>query len=110
VEPTAKQKKARGKSRTTPAATDAPVTLEVVRGRPDPLALSPAPVEAPPAPVQEQVPDTEEVAAPVASAEAPPVEAAPVEAAPASVPEAKPEKKSRKQKGFFASLFGPTEE
>ena len=117
VEPAAKQKKARGKSRATPAATDAPVTLEVVRGRPDPLAIppAPAPVEAPPAPVQEQVPDTEEVAAPVASAEAPPVEAAPVEAAPveaapASVPEAKPEKKSRKQKGFFASLFGPTEE
>ena len=104
VEPAAKQKKARGKSRATPAATDAPVTLEVVRGRPDPLALppAPAPVEAPPAPVQEQVPDTEEVAAPA--------EAPPVEAAPAPAPEAKPEKKSRKQKGFFASLFGTTEE
>ena len=102
VEPAAKTKKARGKSR---AAADTPVTLEVVRGRPDPLALPPAPVPAPvkeSAPVQEQA-ASEEVPAPVETAPAP-VEVAPT-------PEtAKPEKKSRKQKGFFASLFGTTEE
>jgi hypothetical protein len=81
VEPTAKPKKARGKSRSTPATaadTGAPVTLEVVRGLPDPLEL---PVEQPPAP-------------PVgAEGEAD-----------------APSKKSRKQKGFFSSLFGNSED
>lgn len=87
VEPAAKQKKARGKSRAAPTTPDvAGVPVEV-------------PVQEPPAPARPvlEVVSPAPVAPPVSEASLPLTE------------EGQPPKKSRKKGGFFSNLFGSDE-